>query len=204
MRNVIVKITVLTTLFVFACTDDEPAQPVADVPGADTAGDVDPTSCTTHAECAGAVADLGACMVAACTDGICQAATSPDMRACDDGDPCTLDSWCEAGECKSGTIQIFCDDGNSCTADGCDSEKGCAHIFVIAECDDGDFCTDNDRCDSSAVCAGEAIGECGCTIDSDCIKFDDGNGCNGLMKCTAGQCKLDPDIVVVCTSNDLC
>ena len=58
--------------------------------------DVPPPACTTAADCG------------------------------DDGDMCTENETCEAGECISGE-PISCDDGSECTADSCDSVNGCAN-----------------------------------------------------------------------------
>ncbi len=37
-----------------------------------------------------------------------------------------------------------------------------------------------------------------CSADSDCAPFDDGDLCNGVHRCTAGTCALDPSSVVTC------
>lgn len=45
--------------------------------------------------------------------------------ACDDGDPCTVGTVCDAsGQCDAGT-PASCDDGNLCTRDSCEAGIGC-------------------------------------------------------------------------------
>jgi len=46
--------------------------------------------------------------------------------ACDDGDPCTVASACQAGTCTA-TVPSQCDDANPCTEDGCGGAQGCWH-----------------------------------------------------------------------------
>ena len=43
---------------------------------------------------------------------------------------------------------------------------------------------------------------CNCTADTDCAPFEDGNPCNGTMKCSAGACVLDAASVVVCDAGN--
>jgi hypothetical protein len=60
--------------------------------------------------------------------------TAANGGACDDGNPCTKDDYCQAGTCKGSSFS--CDDGNACTEDVCDGKGGCsnppkANICVI-------------------------------------------------------------------------
>ena len=65
-----------------------------------------------------------------CTDDSCLADTGcqnlPNNLACDDGNACTLNDLCQAGECHAGETDD-CDDNNPCTTDSCDAVQGCQH-----------------------------------------------------------------------------
>ena len=69
-----------------------------------------------------------------CGPEVCDAATGacvlgqpPVGQACDDGDPCTNNTACDAqGACSGGQAKT-CDDGEPCTADACDAVFGCTH-----------------------------------------------------------------------------
>lgn len=109
---------------------------------------------------------------------------------CDDGNPCTEDSWngrqciyepldcddgdaCTADLCYLGVCgheEIVCDDGNPCTIDSC--VKGVC-TYEPLNCDDGDACT-TDRCDD-----GECVHEV--------LDCDDGNPLTEDT-CTKGDC----------------
>lgn len=45
--------------------------------------------------------------------------------ACDDGDLCTKDDYCQSGTCKGTDYRADCSDKLSCTDDGCDGKGGC-------------------------------------------------------------------------------
>ncbi|MBM4398307.1 MAG: hypothetical protein FJ087_21785, partial [Deltaproteobacteria bacterium] len=42
---------------------------------------------------------------------------------------------------------------------------------------------------------------CQCQADKDCIPMDDGDLCNGVMKCVANVCSVDPKTVVPCDTS---
>jgi hypothetical protein len=84
--------------------------------------------------------------------------------ACDDGNPCTVDS-CDPGTGACAHVARSCDDHNACTVDSCDPLTGqCRN--VAQSCDDANACT-NDLCDP-------ASGQC--THGS--ISCDDQNACS--------------------------
>lgn len=69
------------------------------------------------------VDSLSPFVVAVRTNGICAA----ENDACDDGDACTMNDFCNASlECVGGG-SVGCDDGSICTADVCVSPLGCTH-----------------------------------------------------------------------------
>ena len=117
--------------------------------------------------------------------------------ACNDGDACTVDDWCSAGECAGAAND--CDDGNDCTSNECDSVLGCQAVALNgAACNDGSVCTDGDTCSKEGECIG-----------GDGIDCEDGNPCT-TKHCDAidgcyyepndNPCNDDND----CTLNDTC
>ena len=103
--------------------------------------------------------------------------------ACEDGDPCTLDT-CDSGTCNS--VPVDPDDGDPCTVDGCDPVVGVTHTAVLT--DDSDVCT-VDGCDPVTGVTHTAVftdDSDACTVDS-CdpvtgvahtpVSVDDSNAC---------------------------
>ena len=116
---------------------------------------------------------------------------------CEDGDACTVGDSCVQGRCIPGGPAV-CDDGNPCTADSCDPARGCLHDRLpgATPCDDGNACTAADRC---------VFGTC----------VGDWTSCDDLNPCTDDSC--DPGIGCVhvsatrpcddgdpCTAGDFC
>ncbi|MCB9787963.1 MAG: putative metal-binding motif-containing protein [Deltaproteobacteria bacterium] len=74
-------------------------------------------------------------------DGSCFHA--PDAAAsCDDGSKCSQTDVCVDGVCK-GTDLLACDDGNPCTVDTCEPQAGCKHVQVTGDAESCDG-LDND------------------------------------------------------------
>ncbi|MCB9740856.1 MAG: DUF1566 domain-containing protein, partial [Deltaproteobacteria bacterium] len=141
--------------------------------------------------------------------------------SCDDGDNCTDPDTCVGGACKGGAKA--CDDGQPCTVDTCDKVKGC--LFTAQEgvaCEDGDPCTAGDVC-ASGVCKTGAATDCSddnaCTTDAcdtasgGCthLKAKDGAGCVdvffGAGMCASGGCATPCTAANTgkpCVSGDLC
>jgi hypothetical protein len=143
--------------------------------------------------------------------GVCESGAPP---ACDDDDPCTVDSCeptktcvhtpvncddgnvcnglevCEAlsGLCQPGTT-IDCDDRNACTTDACDPVLGCQSMPL--GCDDGDLCT-KDSCDSVGGCAHVPV----VCIDADL--------CNGSETCNPQTGICDAGVPLLCDDDDAC
>ncbi len=133
-----------------------------------------------------------------------QCAEGPDMpedTACSDGDPCTLETRCQAGECVG--VPMDCEDGNPCTRDWCEAPGVCQHgVTVGAACDDSDPCTLDDQCTSEGQCAGTpkpcpASGPCfrawcdqGACVEEplSAVPCDDGDPCSSGDACVAGAC----------------
>ncbi|MFZ4578455.1 MAG: hypothetical protein ACOYOB_08685 [Myxococcota bacterium] len=123
--------------------------------------------------------------------------------ACDDNDACTGPDACKDGACV-GTVQDLvkkCDDTNACTIDSCDKVKGCVNAPANqGACDDGNVCTEGDSCQAGKCVSGS--NKCGCINDGECVKYEDGNACNGTLYCDKSappyQCKINPNTVVKC------
>lgn len=103
--------------------------------------------------------------------------TLGEGEACDDHNPCTVDTTCvetDAGlVCGGGSLADSttpCDDGNPCTVNDQCGDNGACDVSTIAPagtpCDDGDPCTINDACpgpEVGATCSGGGLNpQCGC------------------------------------------
>ncbi len=184
-------------------------------------------ACETDEDCAGKDADLCdgglACDAGECVhDGAPAVVCAPSANPCQvngcapqtgecvlgaasDGTPCSgvaecaATATCAAGVCKA--APKACDDGDPCTVDSCDLIKGCVHSGATGPCDDGNACTTGDVC-GPAGCAGTLSG-CDCLKDADCP--DNGNACDGVMRCdSGGACVVDPSSVPNCPGGGDC
>ncbi len=127
-------------------------------------------------------AELTQCSAFACLPATGECVESPltDGASCSDGNVCTVQDSCMAGECVGGP-DLACDDHNPCTLDGCDPLAGCTFEPVPAPCDDFDPCTSPDQCSGGLCVPGNAVPDC-CHSSSDC---DDGS------LCTSDHCAAD-------------
>jgi hypothetical protein len=137
-----------------------------------------------------------------CTEDSCSPAdgchyTALTGTACEDGNLCTAPDVCSAGSCVSGA-DVSCGDLNDCTSDTCNPADGCHHTDLTGTaCSDGDPCTSPDVCQSGACVPGTNI--CGCTVNADCLPYEDGDPCNGTLVCDAsGDCVVDPATIITC------
>ncbi|MFT5430681.1 MAG: hypothetical protein ACI9OJ_001357, partial [Myxococcota bacterium] len=157
--------------------------------------DIDPNAeCQLATDCLGKIA-LGLCARPVCDAGTCVTSSAPDGVACDDTNPCTLDSICTGGECGGG-IEYPCDDADLCTSDTCDPVDGCVHASVAGGCDDGNVCTLADHCVDGVCVGGNSV--CSCTTTDDCLVYNDGDLCTGTLTCQGGICKTEPGSAVDC------
>ena len=161
--------------------------------------------------------DGSPCTAGACNpDGSCQQKPLTGL-ACDDGNVCSGQDKCAAGQCQGSAAQA-CDDNNPCTADGCDPLSGCVHTAQDAACaDDGNPCTLDQcqagKCNHPPAPSGQACPDDGkpCTQDicqgSVCAHPpsstglacpDDGDGCTTDACDGKGACS-HPILVGFCS-----
>ncbi len=169
----------------------------------------DGDACTLNDTCSGGVCTSQVTLDCndsnPCTSDVCDAFQGclhpPASGPCDDGDACTTNDSCSAGQCVGGA-PVDCDDGESCTLDQCSPLGGCHHTPLGLPCDDGNACTVNDVCQNGTCTGGGAL-NCddgnACTVDScdsasGCVHTpstgacDDGDACTTGDACHAGQC----------------
>jgi len=137
-----------------------------------------------------------------CTLDVCEPAdgcvTTFVSGDCDDGDPCTVDDACAAGECAGQPYD--CDDDNVCTDDFCFDLGGAPQCFYQnvngIDCDDGSVCTVDDVCEGGD-CVGDAI-----TCDDDNVCTDD--SCDPVAGCQYTPNTSLCDDGDLCTLGDVC
>lgn len=106
---------------------------------------------------------------------------------------CVTDQLCEGQLTGLGACEVAgCRDG-ACVAVA--APEG-------TPCDDGNACTAGDIC-RAGVCAG--VDRCTiCREDADCAAFEDGDPCNGTLRCESPLCALDDASIVSCPAAEAC
>ncbi|MCB9728248.1 MAG: hypothetical protein H6744_00120 [Deltaproteobacteria bacterium] len=209
-----------------SCSDGDPCTEGEACVGGACTGGTGSCACENDADCAavdtdlcdgGLVCDAGECVaggappvscppasnpcrVNACVPqtGKCALSAAPDGTACAGVAECAQGGSCLAGTCKP--APQACDDGDPCTVDTCDLVKGCTYSGATGPCDDGNPCTADDVC-GPAGCKGVLSG-CDCLVDGDCP--DDGDLCNGTLRCVGGACVTAPETVPSCPGDTDC
>lgn len=180
-------------------TEDEPldaTDEVAEVGPEEVVDDIEETTegpVCQDANCA-VLLKPNSCERARCEKDVCILEPDPsqDTKPCDDGDPCTVLTYCDAGTCSGGKPNP-CDDLTlgPCERATCDIDQGgCAVIWRDngVGCDDDDTCTTAEQC-INGLCVGESL-------------CDNGNVCDGIETCEQGTCS--PGIPLACDDGDLC
>jgi len=113
---------------------------------------------------------------------------------------------CVNGIC-TGLEYRMCTDNNPCTRDYCNPDSGCVYKpdNEGQKCDDNNICTKGETCLSGVCTGGDMV--CMCATDADCVIFEDGNLCNGILMCDQSRhvCVPDPATVVHCVQpHNLC
>ncbi len=151
--------------------------------------------------------------------GKCATAALQEGKPCDDNDVCTGTSTCKAGLC-TGSADKACDDKNPCTLDSCDPVAGCVSSPGGDACNDDNPCTEGDSC-SNGACTGTAKA-CDdgvpCTFDGcdsktgSCTNKATDANCNDNNPCTtdtcdatgAKGCASKPNDGGTCDDGDIC
>lgn len=140
-----------------------------------------------------------------CTDDACDPELgclyASNNGSCSDGDACTTNDQCVAGNCIG--TPVDCVDDNPCTAGSCVDGEGCVFTIVEGACDDGDACTGGDQC-QGGQCVGTTVITCndnnpcttdtckpsiGCENTNNTLSCDDGNACTVGDQCSGGSCQ---------------
>lgn len=135
-----------------------------------TADACDPAVGCTHAPVTGASCDDGnGCTSAdSCSAGVCAGAPVVGCcagdDACEDGNPCTIDT-CNAGRCANEGVD--CASNDACMAGFCDPITGDCDATPVS-CDDGDPCT-ADACAAMSGCWYTATPEARACIGDDVV-----------------------------------
>ncbi|MBM4353519.1 MAG: hypothetical protein FJ109_06930 [Deltaproteobacteria bacterium] len=135
------------------------------------------------------------------TPGGCPCESDADCLVAGPVNLCKLEvAACVAGQCSVTVVdEVKCDVSldTDCMKNTCAPDSGeCVQTPVTGACSDGNTCTVGDQCLDGACKGGENM--CGCQEDADCDDFEDGNLCNGTLKCMSGLCSVDPATVVTC------
>ncbi len=181
-----------------ACDAPKPATEACDVKDNDCDGQTDEDTCDDNELCT--------------TDSCAGTAGCNHVNktgSCDaDGSECTAGDACKDGKCAPGT-KLACDDKNPCTVDTCDAAKGCVFKNTAAPCNaDDNPCTVADTCKDGVCNKGNAkpcasgqpcvagacsivTGKCKFT-DKDGLPCNDGDACSVQEACKGETCKGKP------------
>ena len=136
----------------------------------------------------------------------------PAEGACDDGDECTLDDFCDEGYCAGGSLDIANPQCVCCTEVGCaedddlcDGTIACNPVSCLCEFDPATIvdCPDHENQCKSYTCQPNT-GECLEEALPDDTACDDGEVCTKDDACEAGTCKPgetdleNPDCATCC------
>ena len=151
---------------------------------------------TTVVDCAGFA--VGDCELPVCNPdtGACMATPAEDGLACDDGDDCTGDDMCGAGECLGETVlcETIGDDDLDDDGDGmtdCDDDE-CADLgpCLSPECGNG-ACKGGETCETCPEDCGAcpACDDGACNGDETCETCPE--DCGACATCEDGACNGD-------------
>jgi len=134
----------------------------------------------------------------------CEAFPKNYKEACDDGDVCTVEDFCDEEANCIGRLKE-CDDQNPCTDDSCTPGVGCTTKNNKISCEDGNPCTMYDECADGQCQSGTynpGCGECDPANDTCEGTFGNSDPCDGVLRCTDGKCELDAASIVTCPDAD--
>ena len=162
--------------------------------------EADGTACTGIDTCKDGKCLIGAVHCACQSDG--------DCAAFEDDNLCNGTLFCDKAKnaCLLNPVTVIkCTGGDTCKPQTCTPKTGKCDVQDAPDgnaCDaDGFVCT-KDSCDKGACKAGP--NDCLCGDTSDCKSFEDGDFCNGLLRCdtklSVPVCNVDPPTVVTCAA----
>ncbi|MBM4344659.1 MAG: hypothetical protein FJ100_14940 [Deltaproteobacteria bacterium] len=160
--------------------------------------------CTTDSGCN----DGNACTTDKCASNKCSN-TITAGTACDDKNPCTLASACDAaGACVPDATKPYdCSaSSDACNSGSCYDNAGVAACKKVPKanttaCEDGLFCTSGDKCDGAGKCAGGPPPTCGKPATCyQAVCTEAAKGCTS-QPLTKGTACSDGN---ACTSGDNC
>lgn len=127
--------------------------------------------------------DDNSCTLDVCVmeQGGCVHLNQPDGTLCQDGQGCTLQDICVAGQCEPGELKA-CDSGDPCASDLCDFVTGqCASVAIPGCGSDLEPCDpDSEAPCSEGVCDPTSNGCVPCLVTTDCAAAG--------LACVAHQC----------------
>ena len=138
----------------------------------------------------------------------CECASDADCAGKDDANLCNGTLYCDltaaVSTCKPKLSSIVkCAPSTACATNACVPATGKCAIEPAAAgaaCDDGDACTEQ-ACDGAGGCA-VTKKVCVCTNDQDCEPHEDGDLCNGTLRCDKSgpqaACVVDSATKVTC------
>lgn len=150
-----------------------------------------------------------------CTNDWCDPGTgcksqSDDSLSCDDGQACSTDDHCEAGQCVASACGGCVDEDCAATAGPCETATCAEGECVKADVAEGTACTSDDPCVKNATCdaSGSCLGTydptidgCGCQTNAHC---DDGLECtNDICDTGSGTCSHET-VAGSCLIADTC
>ncbi|MBI5502779.1 MAG: hypothetical protein HY907_21215 [Deltaproteobacteria bacterium] len=164
------------------------------IPPADGFPCDDGDACTASESCAGGVCGGG--------EPVCVCEVDDDCLAYDDGDRCNGRPLCVGRACVFDPATVVtCDSSGdtACLVNRCVAVSGECVPMPVADgtaCDDGNACTTGEACGGGSC--GGGVATCECIVDSDCAAYEDGDSCNGTLRCDLNVCAVDPATVVTC------
>ncbi|MBI5608843.1 MAG: hypothetical protein HY902_08170 [Deltaproteobacteria bacterium] len=176
----------------------------------------------THSPEVGVICDDGdpctlgdVCKNGSCAGGLkaCECQQDGDCAGQEDGNLCNGTLFCDTAtlpyKCKpKANSAVVCDTqaDTACKKATCVPSTGQCALAPVpngTSCDDGSACTGKDECVAGACKPGPMVVTC-CN-DSDCMKKEDGNLCNGTLYCDTTSmpyvCMVKPSTIVTCDTS---
>lgn len=176
----------------------ETAEVADDAINTDVLIEIVPRECNKAADCVSILGEPGQCQDLVCDESTwtCALVDKTAGTSCSDGDPCTKDDSCQAGECEAGADQCDCRVTEDCAGmeddDLCNGTLYCRNTEIPYKCvlDTSTIVSCKDTQDttcSKSACDPE-LGACVMTPVEDGTACDDGDVCSDPDTCQEGVC----------------